>query len=236
MNTIAAAMVARDRILTTLRTAAIMEYRDDHQHLKAHETIDARRPADLRVAVSSPFGVALIVTANGNRIQIFDPGNNALYFGAATASTLDRFARIPMEPGAAIGLMMGLAPDAVRLANASSTLAPDGTVVLDYQADDGGAREAGFVDGHLTMVRALGNGGVIEYEVRYSDYRDIGGVQFPYVVEASFPAAGSSLKFVYQRPIVNDPIDDSVFTIVPAANTREIDLDQQPVAPTAPRG
>jgi hypothetical protein len=236
IDAIASAMMARDRTLVAFRTAAVMEYRDAHQHIKAHETIVARRPSDLRVEIHAPFGMALIIAATGQRLEILEPGNNLLMYGAATAATLDRFARIPMEPRAAVGLLMGIAPDPAQLAGATSAAARGGMILLNYRTGGGAACETGFIGGHLAMVRALSAGGAVDYEVRYSDYHDIGGVQFPYTVEASFPAAGSSLKFAYQRPIVNEAVADSLFTVVPSATTREIDLDQQPAAPVPPRG
>ena len=66
------------------------------------------------------------------------------------------------------------------------------------------------------MVRETAADGRVSYEVRYSDYHDIGGVMFPYVVDASFPAAGSQVTFRYLRPIVNGAIPDSTFVLTPA--------------------
>ncbi len=74
------------------------------------------------------------------------------------------------------------------------------------------------------MVRETGADGRINYEVRYSDYHDIGGVNFPYVVEATFPAAGSHVTFRYLRPIVNGVIPDSTFVLTPAPGATLMNL------------
>jgi hypothetical protein len=232
VSVLAAAMRQRDRAIESLKSEAVMAYRAGQQHVKAREMIIARRPADLRVEARSPFGVALIVAVDGSQLAIFEPGKNVLMHGSADAAALYQFARIPMAPAAAVGLLMGLAPDADRLAAPGAVRDENGMIVLSYTGADGTNREAGFVNDQLTPVRARDVTGSVSYEVRYSDYHDIGGVTFPYIIEASFPAAGSSLKLTYERPIVNGAMADSLFILKPAAVNREIDLDHP--APASP--
>jgi len=97
-------------------------------------------------------------------------------------------------------------------------------IVATYGNATSGTRVLGFSDGNLAMVRETGADGRISYEVRYSDYHDIGGVMFPYVVAASFPAAGSNVTFRYLRPIVNGIIPDSTFVLTPAPGASVINL------------
>ena len=106
------AMAHRDRALESLQTSAVMEYTNGADHVKAREDIVVRRPASLRVEAMSPFGVALIVAAQDSRLQIFEPSKNTLMRGTADAATLARFARIPMAPRDAVGLLMGIVPEA----------------------------------------------------------------------------------------------------------------------------
>jgi len=68
------------------------------------------------------------------------------------------------------------------------------------------------------MVRARDATGAIEYEVRYSEYQDLGGLMFPYTVEASFPVAQSRVSFHYKRPIINGDVPDSTFVLSPPPN------------------
>ncbi len=226
------AMAARDRALTSLSTGAVMEYRNASQHVKAREQIVVMRPDRLRVEASSPFGVALIVAVDGPRLQIFEPGNNLMMHGSATAAGLDRFARIPMEPKAAVDLLMAVAPESDEIAtHAGASIVETGATVLTYAARDGGRREARFADGELVAVRERAGDGQLRYEVRYADYHNIGAVMFPYSIDADFPAVGSSLKLTLKRPIVNAQLPASLFVLTPASTTKEIDLDQpQPTA------
>jgi len=235
-NSLAFALADRDQRLDSLQTPAVMEYSGANGHFKAREQVVVRRPASLRVEAMSPLGVALVVTAEGGQVAVFDPSKNTLARGAATAATLDRFARIPMAPQQAVRLLLGLAPDSAMLGFAPSGSNDVGDMkVLTYGRPDGTTDELGFSDRHLVLVRNKLPGGETGYEVRYSDYRDIGGIEFPYQVEASFPAAGTTIKLRYERPIVDGQIDDSLFVLSPGPGTRQLNLGE-PGAAAAARG
>lgn len=228
-----AALAERDKRLDSMQTPAVMEYTAGDQHVKAKEDIVVKRPGNLRVEAMSPFGVALLLAAQGSELAIFEPGRNRFMRGNATADTLYRYVRIPMAPADAVGLLMGLAPPEFALNGIADSVSNDGemTVAL-YGNAASGTRELGFSGGNLAMVReTAGNGnGRVNYEVRYSDYHDIGGVMFPYVVDATFPAAGSHVTFRYLRPIVNGDIPDSTFVLTPApgATLMNLSLDDAP--------
>jgi len=222
-----AALAEREKRLDSMQTPAVMEYTAGDQHVKAKEEIVVKRTANLRVEAMSPFGVALLLAAQGSELAIFEPGRNRFMRGNATADTLYRYVRIPMAPADAVGLLMGLAPPEFALNGIADSVSNDGamTVAL-YGNAASGTRELGFSGGNLAMVRetaGIGNGRVT-YEVRYSDYHDIGGVMFPYVVDATFPAAGSHVTFRYLRPIVNGDIPDSTFVLTPAPGATLLNL------------
>ncbi len=218
------AMVERDRALQSLSTGALMEYSGGgHDHIKAHEQIIARRPASLRIEAMSPFGVALVVAANGDKLRIFDPSKNVLMSGAANAATLARFTRIPMEPRDAVALLMGTVP-AVQDLEPDAVVSPGGQIVLTYGGQGRPTRELEFANGELVTVSERGPNGVLGYEVHYSDYRDIGGVMLAYQVEADFPTAGSHLKLSYERPIINSHFPDSVFVLTPGPGAKLVEL------------
>jgi outer membrane lipoprotein-sorting protein len=220
-----AALAERDKRLDSMQTPAVMEYTAGDQHVKAKEEIVVKRPGNLRVEAMSPFGVALLLAAQGSALAIFEPGRNRFMRGNATADTLYRYVRIPMAPADAVGLLMGLAPPQFALNGIADSVSNDGamTVAL-YGNSASGTRELGFSAGNLAMVRETAGNGRVNYEVRYSDYHDIGGVMFPYVVDATFPAAGSHVTFRYLRPIVNGDIPDSTFVLTPAPGATLMNL------------
>jgi outer membrane lipoprotein-sorting protein len=218
------AMAQRDRALESLQTSAIMQYSNGTDHVKAREEIIVRRPDRLRVEAMSPLGVALIVAAQDTHLQIFEPSKNTLMHGTADAATLARFARIPMAPRDAVGLLMGIVPEAKNSSRPESVTNEGDMILLTYAGANHSRRELGFHDDQLAMVRERGVAGAIDFEIHYADYHDIGGVMFAYQVDANFPVADTHVSFNYKRPIVNGQIPDSVFTLTPGANAKQIDL------------
>jgi hypothetical protein len=220
-----ASLAERDRALDSMQTPAVMEYAAGAQHVKAKEDIVVRRPDNLRVDAMSPFGVALLLAAQGADLQIFEPGQNRFSRGAATAETLYRYVRIPMAPADAVGLLMGLAPRDFPLAGAADSISSDGAMtVVAYGNASSGIRQLGFTGENLVMVRETASDGRVIYEVRYSNYHDIGGVMFPYLVDAAFPTAQSRVTFRYLRPIVNGSVPASTFVLTPAPGATQMNL------------
>jgi outer membrane lipoprotein-sorting protein len=233
----ARALAARDRRLQSLQSAAIMEYSGPGGRLKVREQLIVRRPASLRVEAMSPLGVALVVAADQSQIAVFNPSQNVLMRGGANADTLDRFARIPMPPREAVQLLLALPPDSSVLGATPSAVSTEGTLkVLAYSLEDGSQCELGFAGGQLEMVRESGKGGQVSYEVHYDDYRDIGGVTFPFKIEANFFASATKIKLTYSNPSIDSQIADSVFVLAPGPGTRLIDLGNGPTPATEMRG
>ncbi|HYB92441.1 MAG TPA: hypothetical protein VEC38_15500 [Candidatus Binataceae bacterium] len=210
----------RDRVLDSVQSGAVFEYTTADRHVKAREQIVARRPDDLRVDAMQPFGVALIVVAHGPNLEIFQPSRNHVIRDAATADALNRYAQIPMEPADAVRLLMGLAPAGAPLAPASGSVAEEGAMTVASWRDST-SHQIGFQDGELAMVRQIGSDGGVTYEVHYSGYHDIGGLMFPYVVDADFPIAHSHLTLRYDRPIINGDVPDGTFVLSPQAAAKE---------------
>jgi hypothetical protein len=224
VSSLTTAMAERDRALESLQTSAVMEFRNGADHLKAREEIIVRRPDCLRVEAMSPLGVALVVAAQGAHLQIFEPSKNTLMRGTADAATLARFARIPMAPRDAVGLLMGIVPEAQTTSPPASVRTDGDMTVLTYDEPDHWRRELGLHNSQLVMVRKRSPDGAVNFEIHYADYRDIGGVMFAYKVDADFPAAATHVSFVYQRPIVNAKIADATFVLTPGPGAKQVDL------------
>ena len=209
----------RDRALESLQTEAIMQYSAPGQNPpKVREQVTVKRPDNLRVEAMSAFSVALILVANRKQLSIFEPSQNKLVHAPATADALDQFIRIPMAPADAVTLLLGIAPGSVSLADRKpNAIAAEDDMTVASWNDGKSIRELGFRDGQLAMVRMRSAGGAVQYDVRYSDYHDIGGIMFPYVMQASFPAAQSRVAFRYKRPIINGDLPVSAFVLSPPA-------------------
>jgi len=218
----------RDRALVSMQTDAVMEYSaPDRQPPKVREQIVAKRPDRLRVQALSAFNVALIVATSGNQLAIFEPSRNRLTRAAATADTLNQFIRIPMAPADAVTLLMGIAPDSAALAaRPPDAIMTEGAMtVASWSVENSAHRELGFQDDQLALVRMRDADGTVDYEVRYGEYQDLGGVMFPYAVDATFPKAHSRISFHYKRPIINGEVPDSAFVLSPSSGGEQANLD-----------
>jgi hypothetical protein len=218
----------RDRALVSMQTDAVMEYSaPDRRPPKVREHIIAKRPDRLRVEALSAFNVALIVATSGNQLAIFEPSRNRLTRAAATADTLNQFIRIPMAPADAVTLLLGIAPDSAALAaRPPDAVVTEGAMtVVSWSVENSARRELGFEDDQLALVRVRDADGTVDYEVRYGEYQDLGGVMFPYVVEATFPKARSRISFHYKRPIINGQIPESAFVLSPSSGGEQANLD-----------
>jgi outer membrane lipoprotein-sorting protein len=224
------ALIERARRLDAMQAEAVMDYAGGGQHVKVREEVAVKRPASLRVEALTPFGVAAVVAANGTTVAIYQPSDNTFYHGAATADTLSRFARIPLPPVQAVKLLMGLLPDNDADYAAPTAVRVEGDLLVGaYQLPGGNVDELGFADGQLRLVRTRGKAGG-GYEVKYSDYRDIGGLQFAHRLEANFLNTGTHLDVKYSGVTVNPILSDSEFVLVPQGTVRQIDLDQPAAA------
>jgi hypothetical protein len=217
----------RDRALVSLQTDAVMEYSAPDRHPpKVREQIVAKRPDSLRVEALSAFNVALILATSGNQLAIFEPARNRLTRAAATADTLNQFIQIPMAPADAVTLLLGIAPDSAGLAaRPPDAIVTEGVMtVASWSVGNSARRELGFQNDQLAMVRMRDGDGTVDYEVRYGEYQDLGGLMFPYAVDATFPQAHSHITFHYKRPIINGKVPDSLFVLSPSSAGEQANL------------
>ena len=221
-----AALAERGRLLGSMQTTAVMEYTAGDRHVKAREDIAVSRPDNLRVDARSPFGVALVMAARGGELAVFEPERNRFMRGAATAQTLDRYVRDPDGACGCGGPVDGTCARRFHAGTGGRRRAPDdgAMLVAAYGGAGSELRQAGFSGGNLAMLRDTAADGQVRYEVRYSEYHDIGGLMFPYVVDADFPPAQSHVTFHYVRPIINGNIPPSRFVLTPAPGAAIMNL------------
>lgn len=59
---------------------------------------------------------------------------------------------------------------------------------------------------------ARGPHGPVTVEVKYSDYKDVEGLQIPFKIESGVAAAGKSDRLMIEKVSLNPPLDDGIFT------------------------
>ena len=60
--------------------------------------------------------------------------------------------------------------------------------------------------------QARGAHGPVTVEVKYSDYRNVDGLQIPFMIESGAAASGKSDKLTIDKLSLNPPLDDVMFT------------------------
>jgi outer membrane lipoprotein-sorting protein len=82
---------------------------------------------------------------------------------------------------------------------------------------------------------ARGPRGPVTVEVKYSDYKDVEGLQIPFTIESGAAAAGKSDKLTIDKVSLNPPLDDAMFAR-PASQGRRnsVSINAEPSPPMLP--
>jgi hypothetical protein len=78
------------------------------------------------------------------------------------------------------------------------------------------------------------NGKPVVFETDFNDYRDVGGVKYPFEVVSWMKGNATKQKILYEKIEVNMPIDDARFTDASTAATPAVPPPQPPAAPKPP--
>lgn len=156
-----------------------------------------KRPNLIRIdAMDNVADVWAQAGSDGETIWLFLPGKEKLYTGRASARTLKRLVDFSWEPWELISFIAGTPP-----------LAPGAALTQVGPAKD---RHFVATESHVHLflepgkdrisrcVRYAADGDGVDYEIRFSDYRRVGKLEFPYRLEASFPARGARMVVEYR--------------------------------------
>lgn len=207
---------ARRRAVRTMR--ARVHIRSGLVEMWAREAVLVERPDAVRVDVLSPFGLAVALGTDGERLWIYPPRERVRYEGAVTPENLTRFLGAAVGVRDLVDVLLGFPPHRSPAGRATFVPLPDGRgrVVVPV---DGGEQRLDFAGRPPQVERAdeIRDGRLV-LRIDFGDYRD----GFPHVMDlrsADGPAA--SLRYVALE--TNVRIDPSVFAPPPA--TRVLPLD-----------
>jgi hypothetical protein len=173
------------------------------------------RPSSLRVEILGLFDqVAAILTTDGVRYQLYDPGSPEIEEGEAVRGLLWEVARVDLEPEAAVGLLLGapVHPDLVLEAARSQG---DGTTLIAFRHTLDGARRIFEFDAasRLARVRHRAADDFLLWEVAYTDYRNVGDHPFAYQIDIDFPERQAHAAFRFQTAELNRNLPASAFVL-----------------------
>ncbi|NPT60350.1 LolA-like protein [Paraburkholderia elongata] len=82
---------------------------------------------------------------------------------------------------------------------------------------------------------ARGPRGPVTVQVKYSDYKDVEGLQIPFTIESGVAAAGKSDKLTIEKVSLNPPLDDGMFTRPGSPGRRNsVSVNAEVAPPTLP--
>ena len=105
--------------------------------------------------------------------------------------------------------------------------------VFDYHVD-----AVSYLPIHWEGSRLI-NGKLVVFESDFTDYRDAGGVKYPFQIESSIKGSAQKQKITFTKIEINPPIDDARFTPAsiaapPAATTPPAAAPPPPPKPAPP--
>jgi outer membrane lipoprotein-sorting protein len=212
--------------LSRFRGQARLAYHSDDESGKVSQMIAVEEPDRVRIDFMSPFGPTYTVAANGSRLVAYDRGEKVLYQGEPSAKNVFRYTRVPATVDLLASLIRGLPPDLDRLGEPTVQEHSDGwhwVVALR----GGGLLTVVFQKGSLVPLSAsiTGSRETGDFEARFADYEDVGGVPTPHRVEATLPGGGE-VELKYSRIWRDVGLTDDAFTIGAPSGVRIVDMDR----------
>lgn len=171
-----------------------------------------RRPAQLRIDVLSPFGLALAIGSTPARLWVFPPAEGIRFEGAPRPEVMARILGIPVAVEDLVDILLGVPPRRESAGEPSLTVIDDGEIelVLPLAA---GYQSFRFSNGGEELRRVeerRGDGALVR--VVFGDYRE----GFPWAVEVEIPQLGQGVRLAYDAVERNVELDALVFEPPPA--------------------
>ena len=196
----------------TMRGLAWVELDTADEDWQTEAAIIVERPDKLRIDVMDSLAdVWARIGSDGRDMWLYVPGKRKLYRGRASSRNMRRLASFDSRPSDIISLLAGmppLPPDAelIQVGRPGERHLFDTVSGLHLWVDKGRKRRIS------RCVRYTGGGDNIDYEIAFSDYRKVGGVDYPYAMDVRFPTNGARLKLEYKDVSLGGEVSNDVFS------------------------
>jgi len=212
-----AQVAARRDKLTSLRARARL--RSGFAGMWTRKAVLVERPDRVRIDVLSPFGLAMALGAQGQRLWVYPVNEAVVYEGPADSQQLARFLGAPLSLQDLVNILLGVPP--VRQPSAPPTLerTTEGVYRLTLPLTDG-AQVLGFAPDTLDLrsVEEV-RGGHVVLRVEFDDYEE----GFARSVAVKAPLIGAEARVAYDAVEQNVPLDPALFN--PPDVGRKLPLD-----------
>jgi len=204
-----------------LRASARLSLSSPDLSFRRPQRMAVTRPARLRVEILGLFDqVAALLVTDGARYQLYDARTRELEEGVVSADLLWRVARVDLEPGEAVELLLGTPLPLPGLALAEARIRPDGGIVLAQRDGRGRIRQRleFDADGRVRRVERFEEDGDLLWEGRFDDYRELpapdGSLQpFAYEVSLRFPRVEAEARLRFAHVALEAELPQDLFVL-----------------------
>lgn len=195
----------------------------------------AKRPEWIRMVGQAPIVRTDIfdMVSDGERFSLYIPSRNKFYVGPTTLRTTSRNSLENLRPQHVLEALLLQPLDSAQSSyfreEAAQGLEQDYVITEISGCGPGPVRlkrKIWFDRSNLAIsrVQLYGIDGAYLEDIRYSDYKDFGGVSYPAQIAIQRPVEDYSLTIRILAARFNQPLPLSKFTLTKPQNAQEIDL------------
>jgi outer membrane lipoprotein-sorting protein len=220
-----ASLRQRREAVSSLRALARLRYHDPHESSSSRQAIVVQRPDHVRVEVLSLLGAVFLLTADGDTLTAYVPGERTVYRGPATPENLWRYTRLWLPVEELVDIVLG---------TPSVPVDPRGRVGFDsatgwirLQHDTGhGTQAIWFGDGQLPVAAERRDAeGTLTWQTRYAGYAERDGLAVATHVDLELPRWSRTMELDFEDVDVNPAVDRALFALQPPPGSKLVNLD-----------
>jgi len=180
-----------------IKALASLSVDSEERNIRSDAAIVIERPNRIRIdVIDSVADVWAQAGSDGDTLWLYVPGKKKLYEGRANAGNMSRLASFYLEPEDMISLVAGSPP----ISNGEELTEAGTGRQRHFLFSQSGLRC--WLDkrekGRVSRCEKPAEGGGIDYEISFADYRKVGDARFPYSIDAKFPGRGAKLSIRYR--------------------------------------
>lgn len=210
--------------LSTMEAEGVIAVETDQMAQSVSFFLTLKKPDTVFIRLEGPFGLgigAALVTPN--RFQFYNSLTNELISGDANTENLSRVLNMQLSFDDIVGLFAGarFMPDDDR---DPDNIRTDGeTLFAEY--DGNGEKRVYWIENESKNVRRIQffrGGDKPALELRYSDYKEIGGLRIPYKIRMIRSSARQTAGISYREIALNKDLPPVIMTVPDNADRVEL--------------
>jgi hypothetical protein len=179
--------------------------------------------------VRSPFGALALIASDARELVVYARREAKIYRGPANAGSVGAYVQVPVDVADVTAILLGTPPE--RAATGPATVVRDEAAAafkLTIPIVDG-RHLVWFEPETLAPVASetpLGEG--LRLHVAFGEYRAIGSLRFPHVIDMRAEPRDRTVRVRYASPSLNTDIAGTLFSFPPRAGLEELMIEQYP--------